>query len=146
MLTFRDTGKKIELKGDLLKMITKKNNNVDLASLVDKNIMYNFAEEMYFDVRGQGRKSTRDSTLIKLFKSPGLKVSASGISNTFFLPSNSDQLCDGLKLLLKEKQTGNNFDKINDEIVAIVDKLLAYKGIFKKQHLQLSTNCNLLHE
>ena len=37
-LTFRDTGKEFELKGDLLKMITNKNYNVDHASLADKKI------------------------------------------------------------------------------------------------------------
>ena len=37
LLTFRDTNKQFELKGDLLKMITNKNYNVDLASLSDKN-------------------------------------------------------------------------------------------------------------
>ena len=36
MLTFRDTDKEFERKGDLLKMITNKNYNVDLASLSDK--------------------------------------------------------------------------------------------------------------
>ena len=38
LLTFRDTNKQFELKGDLLKMITNKNYNVDLASLADKKI------------------------------------------------------------------------------------------------------------
>ena len=38
LLTFRDTGKKIELKGDLLKIITNKNYNVHLASFSDKKI------------------------------------------------------------------------------------------------------------
>ena len=38
-LTFRDTNKQFELKGDLLKMITNKNYNVDLASLADKKLM-----------------------------------------------------------------------------------------------------------
>ena len=36
MFTFRDTGKEFELKGELLKMITTKNYNVNLASLQDK--------------------------------------------------------------------------------------------------------------
>ena len=36
MLTFRDTGKEFELRGELLKMITNKNYNVSLASLQDK--------------------------------------------------------------------------------------------------------------
>ena len=38
-LTFRDTGKEFELKGNFLKMITNKNFNVDLASLADKKLM-----------------------------------------------------------------------------------------------------------
>ena len=44
-LTFRDTGKEFELKGDLLKMITNKNYNVDLASLSDEKLMYDFARK-----------------------------------------------------------------------------------------------------
>ena len=82
LLTFRETGKEIELKGDLLKMITNKNYNKDLASSSDKKLLYDFAKEMHFDERGQGRKSTRDRTLIKLLKTPGLIVSASGVSKT----------------------------------------------------------------
>ena len=39
LLPFSDTGKKFELKGDPLKMITNKNYNVDLASLADKKLM-----------------------------------------------------------------------------------------------------------
>ena len=46
LLTFRDTGKKFELKRDLLKMITNTNYNVALASLSDKKIMYEFAKEI----------------------------------------------------------------------------------------------------
>ena len=62
LLTFRDTGKIFELKGDLLKMITNKNYNVDLASLLDKKLMYDFAKEICFDTKAQGNKSTRDTT------------------------------------------------------------------------------------
>ena len=144
MLTFRDTGKEFELKGDLLKMITNKNYNIDLASLADKKLMYDFAKEMHFDMKAQGNKSTRDRTLIKLLKSPGLMVSASGVSKTIFLSSDANELCDRLKLLLREKHAGNNSDIINEEIVAIVDKLLEYKCISKKQHKQILIKCNLL--
>ena len=124
MLTFRDTGKEFEIKGDLLKMITNKNYSVDLASLSDKKIMYDFAKEMNFDLKAQGNESTRDRTLINLLKSPGLMVSASGVSKTKFLSCDLDELCDRLRLLLQEKQAGNNSDIINEEVVAIVDKLL----------------------
>ena len=39
LLTFRDTDKNFELKGDLMKMITNENYNVDLASLLVKKSM-----------------------------------------------------------------------------------------------------------
>ena len=146
MITFRDTGKEFELQGDLLKMITNKNYNVDLASLSDKKLMYDFAKQMHFDVTKIGNKSTRDRTLIKLLKSPGLMISASGVSKTIFLSSDPDELCERLKLLLQEKHAGNNSDIINDEIVAIVDKLLQYKCITKKQHKQILYKCSLLQK
>ena len=89
---------------------------------------------MNFDHKAVGKKSTRDRTLIKLLKSPGLMVSASGVSKTIFLSSDPNELCDRLKLLLQEIQAGNNSDITNQEIFAIVDKLLEYKCISKKQH------------
>ena len=145
-LTFRDTNKQFELKGDLLEMITNSKYNVDLASLADKKLMYDFAKEMHFDKKAIGKKSTRDKTLINLLKSPGLMVSASGVSETIFLSSDVNELCDRLKLLLQEKHAGNNSDLINDEIIAIADKLLEYKCISKKQHKQILYNCNLLQK
>ena len=144
LLTFRDTNKIFELKGDLLKMITNKNYNVDLASLQDKKIMYDFAKEMHFDTKALGNKSFRDRKLIKLLNSPGLLVSASSVSKTIFLSSDPNELCDRLKLLLQEKHAGNNSDVINQEIVVIIDKLLEYKCISKKQHKQILIKCNLL--
>ena len=73
-------------------------------------------------------------------------VSASGVSTTIFLPSDPYELIDRIKLLLRKKQPGNNSDIINQEIVVIVDKILEYKCISKKQHKQLLIKCNLLHE
>ena len=146
MLTFRDTNKQFELKGDLLEMITNSKFNVDLASLSDKKLMYDFAKEMHFDPKAFGNKSTRDRKLIKLLNSPGLMVSASGVSKTIFLSSDPNELCDRLKLLLQEKHAGINSDIINDEIVIIVDKLLEYKCISKKQHKQILIKCNLLQK
>ena len=144
MLTFRDTGKEFELKGDPLKMITNRNYNVNLASLQDKKLMYDFAKEKKFDTKAQNNKSTRDRMLIKVLNSPRLKVSASSVSKTIFLSSDPDELCDRLKLLLQEKDAGNNSDIINDEIVAIVAKLLEYKCTSKKKHKQVLIKCNLL--
>ena len=142
LLTFRDTNKQFELKGDLLKMITNKNYNIDPASLSDKKLMYDFAKEMHFAGRRVGNKSTRDKTLIKLLNSPTTK--ASGISKTIFLSSDPNELCDRLKLLLQENHAGNNSNLIDEEIVAIIDKLLEYKCISNKQHKQILIKCNLL--
>ena len=69
---------------------------------------------------------------------------ASGISKIIFLSSNLDELCKRMKLLLQEKHGENNSDLINEEIVAIVDKLLEYEGLSKKQHKQILLKCNLL--
>ena len=142
-LTFRDSGKIFELKGGLSEMITNKNYNVDLAKLSHKKLMYDLAKEMNFDLKAVGKKSTRDRTLIKLLKSPGIMASAAGVSKTIFLSSDPDELCDRLKLLLQERHAGNNSDIVNQEIVAIVDKLLEYKSISKKQHKQTLIKCNL---
>ena len=144
LLTFRDTNKVFELQGDLLKMFTNKNYNVDLASLQDKKLMYDFAKEINFDTKALGNKSTRDKTLIKLLKSPA--IMASGVPKTIFLSSDPNELCDRLKLLLQEKHAGNNSNIFNEEIIAIVDKLFEYKCISKKQHKQILIKCNLLHE
>ena len=142
LLTFRDTGKEFELKGDLLKMITNKNYNVNNASLSDEKLMYDFAKEMHFVERRVGNKSTRDKTLIELLNSPA--IMASGVSKTIFLSSDPKEICDRFKLILQEKHAGNNSNIINEEIVAIIDKLLEYKCISKKQHKQILIKCNLL--
>ena len=57
LLTIRDTDKIFEFKVDLLKMTTDKNFNIDLASLSDKKLIYGFAKDMSFDVKGLGKKS-----------------------------------------------------------------------------------------
>ena len=113
MLRNRDTYKGFELEGDLLKMITNKNYEVDLAISQYRKLLFDFAEEMYFDERASGDK--RISTIL--------------------LPKNPAELCDRTKLLLQGKQAGNNSDIINEEIVAKADKLLEYKCISTKQHI-----------
>ena len=41
-------------------------------------------------------------------------VSASSISKTIFLSSDTNEFCDRIKLLLQEKQAGISSDIIND--------------------------------
>ena len=142
MITFRDTNKTFKLEGDLLKVITNYKFNIDHSSPQDKKLIYEFAKEMKYDIKSTGRPSTRNNSIIRLFDQPA--IMASGFSKTIILSSNPNELCDRLKLLLQEKHAGNNSDIINDEIVAIVDKLLEYKCISRKQHKQILIKCNLL--
>ena len=99
---------------------------------------------MNYDINSTGRPSVRHNSMIKLLEQPS--TMASGFSKTIILSSDPNELCDRLRLLLQEKHAGNNCDIINDEIVAIVDKLLEYKCITKKQRKQILINCNLLNK
>ena len=85
---------------------------------------------MYFVEKDLGNKSTRDKAPIKLLKTPALM--ASGIS-TKLLPKFLNELFDRLKLLLQKKKAGKKSNINNEEIVAVVDKLLEYKCISTKQ-------------
>ena len=125
ILIFRDSNKSFKLDGDLLESITNYGFNVDHSNQQDRKMIYEFAKEMNFNIKQKGNKSNRDKSTIRLLKSPA--IMASGISKTLFLSSNPDELCNRLKLLLQQKHGGNNSDLINEEIVAIVDKLLEYK-------------------
>ena len=51
-----------------------------------------------------------------------------------FLPSDPDELVDQLKLLYFEKLGGNDSYLLNEQIIAIVDKLLEYECITTNQH------------
>ena len=142
MIIFRDSKKTFKLEGDLLKVITYYKFNADHSSPQDKKLFYEFAKEMNYDTKSTGRPSTRHTSIIKIVGSPAIK--ASGISKAIILSSDPYELCDRLKLLIQEKHAGNNSNLIDEEIVAIVDKLLEYRCITKKQHKQILINCNLL--
>ena len=144
MITFRDSKKSFRLERDLLKLTTNHIFNADHSSPQDKKLIYEFAKEMNYDTKSTGRPSTRHTSIIKILESPA--IMASGFSKSIILSSDPNELCGRLKLLLQERNAGNNSDIINDEIVAIVDKLLEYKCISMKQHKQILIKCNLLNK
>ena len=142
MITFRDSKKTFKLEGDLLKVITNYKFNVNQSNQQDRKLIYEFAKEMNYDTKSTGRPSVRHNSMIRLLDQPA--IMASGISKTIILSSDPNEFCDRLKLLLQEKHGGNNSNLIDEEIVAIIDKLLEYKRISKKQHKQILIKCNLL--
>ena len=97
---------------------------------------------MNYDTKSTGRPSIRHNSTIKILQSSA--IMASGVSRTVILLFDPNELCDRLRLLLQEKHGGNNSNLIDEEIVAIIDKLLEYKCISKKQHKQILFECNLL--
>ena len=144
LLIFRDSNKSFKLEGDLLEAITNFDFNVDHSNQQDRKLIYEFAKEMNFNIKEKGKKSDRDKSMIRLLKSPAIMASA--VEKTVFLSSDPDEFCERLKLLLQEKNAGKNSEVINEEIVVIVDKLLEYKCITKKQHKQILIKCNLLQK
>ena len=142
MITYRDGKKTFKLEGDLLKVITNHKFNVDHSNQQDRKLIYEFAKEMNYDTKSTGKPSVRYNSMIRLLDQPA--IMASGVSKTMFLSSNPNELCDRLKLLLQEKHGGNNSNLIDEEFVAIIDKLLEYKCISKKQHKQILIKCGLL--
>ena len=142
MIAFRDSNKSFRLEGDLLKVVTNHKFNVDHSNPQDKKLIYQFAKEMKYDIKSTGRPSTRHNSMIRLLDQPA--IMASGFSKTIILSSDPIELCDRLKLLLQEKNGGNNSNLIDEEIVAIIDKLLEYKCISKKQHKRILIKCDLL--
>ena len=142
MITCRDSNKSFILEGDLLKVITNYKFNVDHSNQQDRKIIYEFAKEMNYDSKSTGRPSVRHNSMIRLLDQPA--IMASGFSKTIILSSDPNELCDRLKLLLQEKHGGKISNLFDEEIVAIVDKLLEYKCISKKQHKQNLIKCNQL--
>ena len=57
-----------------------------------------------------------------------------------FLPSDPDELVDQLKLLYFENFGGNDSFLLNEQIIAIVDKLLEYECITTNQHQNILSN------
>ena len=138
MLYFRDSNQSFKLDGDLLKTMTNHNFNVARSNPQDQKLIYEFGKEINFNIRQIGRKSNRNISLAKLPKSPAIMASA---ISTKFLPEIFDEMCERLKLLLKEKQAGNNSKSIDEKTTAIVDKLLEYKCISNEKHKILLVVC-----
>ena len=68
------------------------------------------------------------------------KLSRSHTNQYVFLPSDPDELVDQLKLLYFENLGGNDNPQLNEQIIAIVDKLSEYECITTNQHQNMRSN------
>ena len=76
----------------------------------------------------------------------GSGLYGSSTQQYIFLPSDPDELVDQLKLLYFEKVGGNDSFLINEQTIAIIDKLLEYECISPSQHqnIRSSMQSNLI--
>ena len=128
-----------------------------------KSIRYQFIKELYSRYQLQGYtqgfagSSAQDYTQAhdlqgfagssaqgqsQGFTGSGLngEYSRSSTQQYIFLPSDPDELVDQLKLLYFEKVGGNDSFLINEQIIAIIDKLLEYECISPSQHQNTQSN------
>ena len=103
-----------------MKTITSYDFNVTYSNPQDRKLKYEFGKEINFDNKHIGRKNNKDRSLKTLPKSPAIMVFG---NSTAFSSENANELCERLNLLLQEKQAGNNVNIIDEEVVAIADKL-----------------------
>ena len=96
---------------------------------------------MNFDINRIGRKRNRNKSLGKLLKPSAIMAGSLKEPKTRCLSSDPNEVCDRLKLLVQEKQAASNSNIINEELIAITDKLLQYKCISTNQHNFLLPKC-----
>ena len=69
------------------------------------------------------------------YEGNGLRSKSQSRTNQYvFLPFDPDELVDQLKTTFFEKVGGNDSFLINEQIIAIVDKLLEYECLTPSQH------------
>ena len=115
-----------------------------------KSIRYQFIKELYSRYKLQGFTQGQSQSYTQGFTGSGLNGESyrettrsstrSSTQQYIFLPSDPDELVDQLKLLYFEKVGGNDSFLINEQIIAIIDKLLEYECISPSQHQNIRSN------
>ena len=133
---------------DLSNFIT--NTQLD-KEIQNENLIYNFLEDMKYDLNYGDKKSKRYYFIKDLINQytyrdqqsqlgSGLNFTGQRPANPvvcIFLPSDPVELVDQLKLLYFEKVGGNDNPMLSEQIIANADKLLQYQCITTNQHQNL---------
>ena len=108
------------------------------------NLIYSFLNDMKYNINYGDKKSKRYYFIKDLINQYiyqhipyQLSQLGSGFNQYVFLPSDPDELVDQLKLFVLEKVGGNDNPMLNEQIIAIADKLLQYQCITTNQHQNL---------
>ena len=115
-----------------------------------KSIRHQFIKELYSRYQLQGFTQGQSQSYTQGFTGSGLNGESyretsrsstrSSTQQYIFLPSDPDELVDQLKLLYFEKIGGNDNPQLNEQIIAIIDKLLEYECISPSQHQNIRSN------
>ena len=109
------------------------NPNMNGKNIEDHEIITNFCKDVNYDIKLYGdKKSNRYKYIKKLFS----KTSGEGVM-TIFLSKDPNELVDRLYLLYQEKIAENDSKNINQEMVAIYDKLYSYSIISETDHFKM---------
>ena len=113
----------------------------------EKSTRYQFIKELYSRYQLQGYTQAHDSQGqsgsqlgSELNGETSRNSTRSSTQQYIFLPSDPYELVDQLKLLYFEKVGGNDSFLINEQIIAIIDKLLEYECISPSQHQNMRSN------
>ena len=96
---------------------------------------FKFLDEVQFDIHPKS-KNSRDKNLMKNFYHKRALLE-SGVQEVFFLSENPNDLCNLRRLKFQGKQAGKHNTRFDNEMVAIIDKLLEYKCFTPTQHKKL---------
>ena len=115
-----------------------------------KSIRYQFIKELYSRYQLQGFTQGQSQSYTQGFTGSGLNGESyretsrsstrSSTQQYILLPSDPDELVDQLKLLYFEKVGGNDNPQLNEQIIAIIDKLMEYECISPSQHQNMRSN------
>ena len=103
--------------------------NMNENNIIDDKLISQFYKDVKYDLNLAGDKRSNRYKYIKK-----LSLKASGI---VFLSKDPNELVDRLYLLYQEKIAGNDSKNINEEMVAIYDKLYSYNIISEKDHFKM---------
>ena len=154
-LTFLGSGNTYDLnEPDLQYFIT--NTQFD-RQLQNEGLIFNFLNDMNYNINYGDKKSMRYyfiEDLINTYQQNQQSQLGSGLNGEatreqytnqyVFLPSDPDELVDQLKLLSFEKVGGNDSFLLNEQMIAIVDKLLEYECITTNQHQNIQSTLGIV--
>ena len=104
------------------------------------NIIYSFLNDTKYNIYYGDKKSSRYYSIKAIFNTYYQQHQLGTGLNFIFLPSDPDELVDQLKLLFFEKVGGNDNPMLNEQIIAIADKLLEYECITTNQHQKITSS------